>query len=96
MGAPMNDRTLRTTFAAIVAVIALVSCPLPTATVSGDGTAVPPEEPPAAVPTLELDPARGLVVYVSETGQRFDVVSAASRTLRKYAVSSPRSAPFSK
>ncbi len=71
----MNDRMLRTTFAAIVAVIALVSCPLPTATVSGDGTAVPPEEPAAVAPTLELDPARGLVVYVSETGQRFDVVS---------------------
>ena len=34
-----------------------------------------PREPAAVAPTLELDPARGLVVYVSETGQRFDVVS---------------------
>jgi hypothetical protein len=74
----MNDRMLRTTFAAIVALIALVSCPLPTATVSGDGTAVPPEEPAAVAPTLVNDAERGLVVYVSETGQRFDVVSEES------------------
>jgi len=56
-------------------VIAVAFCPLPTATYRGDGPPAPPEEPVVTTPALENDAVRGLVVYVSETGQRFDVVS---------------------
>lgn len=71
----MSVRAFRTVFIALAAAIALVSCPMPTTTRSGDGPGTPPEEPVATTPTLENDSQRGLVVYVSETGRRFDVVS---------------------
>jgi hypothetical protein len=72
----MNMRIRLFLFALATASVLLASCSMPQ--VSTDNAALPgpaDQPPPPSAPSLVVDSTRGLTVYVTETGERIDVVN---------------------